>query len=459
AYKLGKLIEQRKLSPVELLDAIFRRIEELNPKLNAYLTLAQEQAYEAVREAERRVVAGDKLGPLHGIPTSIKDLNETGGIRTTFGSLVYCDHIPQTEGVMMKRLKAAGAIIIGKTNTPEFGLALHTENRLGEPCRNPWNTERTPGGSSGGAAAAAAAGISPLTQGSDGGGSIRVPASFSGIFGLKPTFGRIPVKVRDWGTGNFGCLGPLSRNVRDAAMMLNVMAGPDRSDYSCIRTSPPDYLKALDDKPRSLRIGWSPDLGYGVHVDSEVTSAVENAVKAFENMGHTVEEAAPKMGSPFYWGDINQNAVNGMAYREVLEKHPEKLTDYAKKRLQLVHELSGIEITRSWIEVEKMKGAMLDFFEKYDLLMCPTTATPAFRIGQRDKSLGMSVNEWPFCPFTIVFNLTQNPGASVPCGISSDGLPIGLQIVGRLQDEVTVLQAAAAFEQAHPWADKYPPVS
>jgi len=459
AYQLRELIKQKKLSPVELLNAIFRRMDEINPKLNAYLTLTQEEACQTAREAEKAVSAGDKLGPLHGIPVSIKDLVETKGIRTTFGSLALRDHIPQTEdGTMIKRLRQAGAIIIGKTNTPECGLAAHTENRLAKT-RNPWNTARTPGGSSGGASAAVAAGISPLAQGSDGGGSIRIPSGLSGVFGIKPTYGRVPVDIHDWGVSHVSCWGPITRNVRDAALMLNVMAGSDGIDYTCIRTPHPDYLKALDEKLGTLRIAYSPDLGYGVRVDPVVSNAVEQAVKVFENLGHSVEKATPKVSPPFELWDINASTRYFIPYRFLLEEHPDEITDYVKTYLEVARDATGIEVAKSWIEVEKIRAAMLDFFQEYDLLLAPTTAVPAVNIGQRDKSLGKGGIDWAFCPFTATFNFSRNPAASIPCGFSPDGLPIGLQIIGRLEDEVTVFCASAAFEQACPWADKYPSVS
>ena len=459
AYQLKELIKQKKLSPVELLDAIFRRAEEINPKLSAYLTLAQKEASRAACDAEKAVMAGGDLGPLHGIPISIKDLVETKGIRTTFGSLALRDNIPQTkDGPMVRRLKQAGAIIIGKTNTPECGLAGHTENRLADT-RNPWNTDHTPGGSSGGASAAVAAGISPLAQGSDGGGSIRIPSSMSGIYGIKPTNGRVPLDFHAWGISHISCLGPITRNVRDAAMMLNVIAGPDKSDYTCIRKPHPDYFKALDSKMGALRIAWSVDLGYGVHVDSDVVSTFKKAIEVFESLGHRVEEAAPKMSVPFELWDINASAMFSIPYRFLIEEHADELTDYCKAYLELARNTSGTDVAKSWVELEKIRGACLDFFEEYDLLLTPATAVPAVKIGQRDKSLGKGVVSWAFTPFTPAFNFSRNPAASVPCGFSSAGLPIGLQIVGRLEDEVTVLQASASFEQACPWADKYPPVS
>ena len=458
AYRLEELIRKKEVSPVEVLDAIFRRIEVINPKVNAFLSLAKDEAYRSAREAERAVIAGEDLGPLHGIPISIKDLIEVKGMPTTFGFAVLCNNIPKTEGPMIGRLRKAGAIIIGKTNTPEAGLAIHCENKLAET-RNPWNTDRTSGGSSGGAAAAVAAGISPLAVGTDGGGSIRIPASLSGVYGLKPTTGRVPLDVKDWGVNHVLCLGPLTRNVRDAAMLLNVMAGPDRSDYTCIRTPPADYLKELEGSTKRLRIAASLDLDYGVRVDQEATSAFEKAVKIFESLGHIVEKAAPKSIPPFELWDINVSTRIFFPFGFLLEEHPDELSDYAKFYLELARDSKGVDVAKSWIQVEKIRRYFADFFDEYDLLLSPTTAVPAFKIGQRDRSLGKGGIDWAFCPFTAAFNFARNPGASVPCGFSSEGLPIGLQIVGRFGDEVTVLQASLAFEQAQPWADSRPTIS
>lgn len=462
AYKLVRMIKSKRLSPVELIGAIFRRVEELNPKLNAYLTLVEEGAMQAARQAEAAVSREIDLGPLHGLPISIKDQYYTKGIRTTSGSLVYKDFVPNEEGSVVKRLKRAGAIIIGKTNLPEFGLANSLENKLGDACRNPWDTKRTAGGSSGGASASVAAGISPLALGSDGGGSIRIPASFCGDYGLKPTNGRVPYDP-DPESGaiiDCACQGPITRNVRDAALMMNVMSGPDERDYTCIRATPPDFLNELDGSLEKLRIAWSSDLGCAdIDVDPEVKSIAETAVHAFKELGHEVEEATPALASPFNVWDIVVLSQVGMLSGFLLDEHANELMPYTKSCLEFARKLSGTEVAKAWMEVEKWRGAMLDFFQKYDLLITPTTAVPAFLIGEESKKLGYGLIDWGFTPFTPIFNLTHNPAATVPCGFSSDGLPVGLQIVGRLEDDVTVLQASAAFEKVKPWADKRPPVS
>jgi aspartyl-tRNA(Asn)/glutamyl-tRNA(Gln) amidotransferase subunit A len=376
-------------------------------------------------------------------------------------SLVFKDFVPDTEGTVVQRLKAAGAIIVGKTNASEFGLCGSSENKLGDACRNPWDTERMAGGSSGGAGAGVAAGISPLAQGSDGGGSIRIPASYCGIYGLKATNGRVPKDFAAWGYSHITCLGPMTRNVKDAALMLDCISGPDGLDYTCIRQTPPSFVKALDSGLRKMRIAWSPDMGYGqygVKVDSEVAEAVENAAKVFAEMGHEVEKASPNTGEPFDAWDVSVASRYYVPDGFLLEKHADKIMDYVKLAMECGRSLSGVEVAQAWIQIERIRGAMLDFFQKHDLLLTPTTAVPAPMVGQRSREFGRHFMDHGFWPFTAVFNLTGNPAATVPCGFSASGLPLALQIIGRLEDEISVLRASAAFEEARPWAGKYPAV-
>jgi len=459
AYKLAEMIKSKKLSSVELMTVTLKRIKELNPKLNAYLTVAEEEAMQAAQQAEKALVTGVNPGPLHGIPIPIKDLYLTKGIRTTFGSLVYKDFIADADEPMVQRLKAAGAIVVGKTNTPEFGMAVLTENKLGDACRNPWNTEMNTGGSSGGAAASVAAGITSLAQSSDGGGSTRIPACFCGVFGLKGSYGRVPKRIEPWGVSHLACLDTTARTVRDAALMLNAMAGPDGLDYTCITTAPPDFLKAFDSRPTKLRVAFSPDLGYDVRVDPEVKSAFEAAAHLFQELGHEVEEAAPAIEAPFALWDMVAGVWSYVSHDNFLDKHADEIMDYTRLAIELGSSASGADVARNWIQVEKIRGTMSAFFQKYDLLLTPTTAVTAPPVGKRGRGLGYHYMDWEFTPFTPVFNFGRNPVATIPCGFSSNGLPIGLQIVGRLEDEVTVLRASAAFEDARPWADKRPPVS
>jgi aspartyl-tRNA(Asn)/glutamyl-tRNA(Gln) amidotransferase subunit A len=459
AYELAEMIRVKKLSPVELMQTILERIEDLNPKLNAYLTVAVGEAMSQAKTAETAVMSGSKLGPLHGVPISIKDLLPTKGMRTTMGSWVHRDWIPDAEGTMVQRLRASGAIIVGKTNTPEFGFACVVENKLRDYCRNPWNTNRNSGGSSGGAAASVAAGICPLGQASDGGGSTRIPSSFCGVYGLKASYGRVPKEIQPWGVSHVTCLDPIARNVKDAALMLQVMAGPDGKDYSCIPTRPPDFVKAISEKPKKMRIAWSPDLSCGVYVDPEVKKAVEMAANTFADMGHVVEEAAPTTGDTFDLWDVLFASRCYIYLRPLLEERPGDIMEYTRILLECARDLSGLEVAAGWAQLERLRGLMRNFFESYDLLLCPATAVTAPPVGKRGRGRGRGFIDWDFIPFTATFNLTGNPAASVPCGFSSEGLPIGLQMVGRLEDEVTVLRASAAFEEARPWADTYPPVS
>lgn len=461
ASELAELVRTGRVSPTELVDLFIARIEALNPRLNAYLTVASEQARAAAIEAERGLAAGGSLPPLLGVPVSIKDLQNTKGIRTTYGSYVYKDNIPEEDGVAVARLRLAGAIVLGKTNTPEFGQSSTTENRLGDHCRNPWHTARTSGGSSGGAAAAVAAGLGPLALGSDGGGSIRVPSGLCGVVGFKPSYGRVPAHGGLGGMPMFSHLGPITRTVRDAALMLSVIAGFDRRDPNSRRDAPPDLLGAFEGEPAShlagLRVAWSPDLGYAP-VDPEVRRAVELAVLRFDDFRCHVEEATPAAGVPFQiFGPlvaVDEYAASG----HLLEEHSEDLMRYVRSTLEHGQGIMGFEYSRLLRDLERYRASVADFFDEYDLLICPTTAVPAFELGRRPREIdGQPVAPlWGAFPFTAPFNLTGQPVISVPCGFSADGLPIGMQIVGRVGEEVLVLRAAAAFEQAAPWAHAKP---
>jgi aspartyl-tRNA(Asn)/glutamyl-tRNA(Gln) amidotransferase subunit A len=462
ATGLSRLIRSREVSVVELTELFYRRIEELNPKLNAYLALCPDQAMAGARAAQEAVQRGDSLGPLHGIPISVKDLEMTKDIPTTLGSLVFRGRVPDVDSVVVERVRRAGAIILGKTNTPEFGLSGTTENKLGGACRNSWNTERTPGGSSGGAAAALATGMSTLATGSDGGGSIRIPASFSGVFGIKPSQGRVP-RYGGYGrpaANQFSQSGPMSRTVRDAAVLLQVMAGPDSRDPTSMREQPPDFMAGLDAGVRGWRIAWSANLGYAT-VDQEVARLTAEAARFFETLGATVEEPNLAIEDPFsaFW-DIFATAAY-TSYGHLLEDHRDDLTDYGLRALEHGAYLSGADLNRALLRVDQLRRQMEDFFDGYDLLLTPTMAVPAFPIEQRPSVIGGREVEpfWGYLPFTFPINMTGQTAGSVPCGFSADGMPIGLHIIGPRGAEAKVLQASAAFEQARPWSDKRPQVS
>lgn len=454
--ELAQLIASRKVSPVELTEVCLRQIDALNPTLNAFLTVCGDEAMDSAKQAEPG--AGPDSPPLHGIPIAVKDLEPTKGIRTTYGSLPFKDWVPDQDSIMVERLKKAGAIVLGKTNTPEFGESTSTENRLGDDCRNPWDTTRTSGGSSGGSGAALASYMCPLATGSDGGGSIRIPSSFCGVYGIKATHGRVPTRDNGWSL--FSDPGPMSRTVRDSVLMLNLIAGRDSRDSLAIRSQPPDYLKALDGDVKGLKIAWSSDLGFGT-VDPEVLSVTREAAELFEDMGCALEDATPESGAPFEIFGTIVIVEDYATYRLLLKSHPDELMGYVKSTIEAGSRATGADYARAMSKLWKFRARMEDFFEEYDLLLLPTTAVPAYRIGERPREImGHKVNKlWGASPFTASFNLSGNPAASVPCGFSSDGLPIGLQIVGRWGDELSVLRASAALEKARPWADKIPEIA
>ena len=462
ATELTRLIAARKTSVVELTELFYRRIDELNPRLNAYLALCPDQALAQARAAQAAVQRGDGLGPLHGIPISIKDLELTQGVTTTMGSRVFLDRTPATDSLVVERVRKAGAIILGKTNTPEFGLSGTTENMLGDPCRNPWDTQRTPGGSSGGAAAALASGLCTLATGSDGGGSIRIPASFSGVFGIKPSLGRV-ARYGGYGrpaSNQFSQAGPMSRTVRDTALLLQVLAGPDPRDPISMREPPPDYLAELEGGVSGWRIAWSPDLGYAP-VEPEVVRVTSQAAKVFTELGAVVDETDLTLEDPFpaFW-DIFTTASYA-SYGHLLEDHRNDLAEYTRSALEHGASVSGADFSRALLRVDQLRRQMENLFDQYDLLLTPTMPVAAFPIDERPSIIGgRQVDPFlGFVPFTIPINMSGQTASSVPCGFTAQGMPIGLHIAGPRGAECRVLRASAAFEEARPWSVHRPPVS
>jgi aspartyl-tRNA(Asn)/glutamyl-tRNA(Gln) amidotransferase subunit A len=459
ATELAALIRRKKVSPVEVVDAVLDRIERLNPKLNAFVTLTADQARRDAKAAERALAKkGAKLGPLHGVPFSVKDLVITKGVRTTFGTPLYRDNVPAEDAPMVQRLKAAGAIMLGKTNTPTFGWIGATHNLLFGPTRNPWNLDRTPGGSSGGASAAAAAGLGPLHVGTDGGGSIRIPASFAGIYGLKASFGRIPAYPAS-GAWSLSHIGPMTRTVADAALMLQVAAGPDERDQTSLPAARVDYVKALAGGVKGLRVAWSDDLGFADTVDPEVRDLCAKAAQAFRGLGARVEQVRPGWPSPYAcWSEI---FCGGIATRMAPYLDRKSEIDPGLYRI-IENTLKNPPTTyvQAWFDRLAWWEHPRRLFEKYDLLLTPTIACPPFAIGLDNPTeiAGKAVPPYGWIPFTYPFNMTGQPAASVPCGFTRDGLPVGLQIVGRRFDDATVLRASAAFERRHPWAQHRPPL-
>jgi aspartyl-tRNA(Asn)/glutamyl-tRNA(Gln) amidotransferase subunit A len=464
ASGLLKLISTKQVSPVELTELFYRRIERLDPQLNSFLLLTRKEAMHTASAAESALMRGDDLGPLHGLPVPIKDTQMTAGIRTTSGSLVFEDRVPERDSAVVERVRGAGAIILGKTNVPEFGMVGTCENRLGDPGRNPWDTDCTPGGSSGGAAAAVAAFLCPVATGSDGGGSIRIPASFCGIYGIKPSHGRVSAFTGVEGRSMpnlFSQNGPLSRSVRDSALLLKILSGYDSRDPISLRETAPDFTAAVNRPIAGLRIAWSPDFGFA-DVDPEVLAVTSKAARVFEELGCRVEETDLVLPLPYDTYAALQTADCYTVYGKYLETHASEITDFARFFLEMGARVTASEYAQALGEIDLLKARMADLFEKYDLLLSPTACFPAFVNSEfpgQIKGKSAYPEQYWNGAFTLPINTIGHPAATVPAGFSTDGLPIGLHIVGRRRDEETVLAASGAFEQSRPWIGRRPPVS
>ncbi len=462
ATELKQLIAARKLSPVELVDAILTRIEQLNPILNAYLTVTPDLARARARESEARARAGTLRGPLDGIPYSVKDLELTAGVRTTFGSKWFEHNVPDTDGAVAARLKRADGVLLGKTNTPHYGHKDMADNLIGPPCWNPWKLDRTSGGSSGGACAAVASGLGPLAHGSDGAGSIRIPAALCGVFGLKPSLGRIPYYPSPdlWAGRSHN--GPITRTVRDAALMLGFKAGPDPRDPLTIDAPPEDYVAACDGEIKGLRVAWSGDLGFGA-CDPEVRQIAEAAARRFTDLGCTVEAPTVTWPNPREFHKIIWEVSVGTRNLEHALERPDWIEPSLAQMVINAGRVSAIDFQKALLARTEFTNAVTRFFEDYDLLLTPQmpvgawSGAPGANQGPRDID-GRPGTMFDRLCFTYPFNLTGQPAASVPCGFTSEGLPVGLQVVGRWHADALVLRASAAFEAAQPWADRRPPV-
>ncbi|OLB11673.1 MAG: amidase [Candidatus Rokuibacteriota bacterium] len=459
AADLAAAIARRKVSPVDAVKAVLDAIDDTKT-LNAWVTVDADAALKAARAAERAAMRrGVRLGPLHGVPFGVKDLVITKGVRTTFGTPLYRDNVPTEDAPSVARMKAAGGIMIGKTNTPTFGWVGVTDNLIFGLTRNPWNPERTPGGSSGGAGAALAAGMAPLHIGTDGGGSIRKPSAFTGTFGLKASYGRVPVYPASaaWSVSH---VGPMTRTVKDAALMLNVIAGPDERDPYSLPAERVDYVKALKGSLKGLRVAYSETLGLAPAVDPEVRDATAKAARVFRELGCRVEATNPSWASP--WEPWRAIFLGGIAAR--LAPYLDRKKEIDAGLLAIVEESLAwppAKYVQAWVDRLAWCAKAMVFFERYDLLLTPTVASPPFPHGilYPGEIDGVKVGREASSIFTYPFNLTGQPAASVPCGFTKDGLPIGLQIVGRRFDDVTVLRASAAFETARPWIARRPALS
>ena len=462
ATELIRLYRTRKASPVEAMEAILAQVDRVNPQVNAIVTLARESALRAARAATRVLSRRAELPPLFGVPVNIKDLTVTKGLRTTYGSTIFADHVPAEDALVVQRLKAAGAIVLAKTNTPEFGAGANTFNAVFGATRNPWNLARTCGGSSGGSAVALATGMGPLAHGTDLGGSLRIPAAFCGVVGFRTTPGLVPVYPRELAWDQFSVHGPMARTVADTALMLSVIAGPDDRSPISYPVDTREFVKAVrTPSVTGWRVAWTPDLDGLIPVDSEVAAVAEQGARVFRSLGARVEAASPNFAET---NDIVLSTRGLM----MATLHAEKLPRWRARMQQgLVWNIEqGLQLTPQEIgRGEKLRTILWQrvrtFFERYDLLILPTVAVKPFPVEQpypaeiNGQAL-TNYTQWFFLTYAI--SLTGLPAISIPCGRTRDGLPVGLQIVGRRRHEAAVLRAAAAFERAVPWADRVPSI-
>jgi aspartyl-tRNA(Asn)/glutamyl-tRNA(Gln) amidotransferase subunit A len=457
--ELTATLHARKASPAELMDAVLARIDEANPELNAVVAMRDRDALRADARAAAERIARGEARPLEGIPLGVKDLEDAEGLVTSQGSIPFRDRVARRDSTQVERLRAAGAIVLGKTNAPEFGYTAITKNLVYGVTRSPWDLERTPGGSSGGSAAALAGEVLPLVTSSDGGGSIRIPASFTGAFGLKPSFGRVPRGPFEyWDYGDTSVYGPLTKTVEDGALFLDQVAGPSPHDANSLPPAGLSYLEAVRRAlPGGLRIGFSPDLGYAV-VQSDIAAAVEDGARVFERLGHRlvrIEGGPPQLGRE--WGLLGcfESAAH---LHELLPTHE---ADFGRTFLAGVK--TGWNMTPEiWGRMAKLRIRLGEWcaetFARVDLLVTPTVPHdpppargpfPAETEGRPQVPAGVAA-------FTIPFNLSWHPAATVRVGLSRSGLPMGLQIVGPRHRDDLVLQAARAFERERPWHPEWP---
>ncbi len=465
AVTLARNVRAKELSPVEVIDASIERMDKLEPVLHAFCTPGPEQARATAKQLESDIMAGKDPGALAGVPVSIKDLVCTKDLPTVSGSHIYKDFYGGVDDVVVERLRDAGAIVTGKTNVPEFGYSGVGHNPVYETTRNPWDLQRTPGGSSAGAGAAVASGMGPFAIGSDGGGSVRIPASFSGIVGIKASMGRVPLwpgtkdetmpGVSSW--ESLECIGPMSRTVADSALMLSVISGPDMRDRRTLPKAEFDWMECLQGDLEGLRIAYSSDWGYAA-VDPEVRRVVGDAVKVFESdLGCTIEEANPGWDDPYgaFWGLVAaETDLIGM--RRLAEEHAHHMTPHLVDFLNTPW--TAEQLTSAVMARKGVANKAAEFMSNYDLLLTPTLTVPPFALNIQgvEKVDGQIVPPFQWLSFTFPFNMTGQPAASVPAGFTKNGLPVGLQIVGRHLDDPAVIRACANFEKARPWADKWP---
>jgi len=465
ATELIRAIRAKEVSPVEVTEAALQRIDELDNTLHAFCELTADRARSQARSIADAIVHGDDVGPLAGIPLAVKDLIATKGIPTRCGSPAYRDFVPDEDDVVVERVTAAGAVILGKTTVPEFGYSGVGHNPISETARNPWNPGMTPGGSSAGSGVAVATGMAPLALGSDGGGSIRIPSAHCGIFGFKASMGRVPAYpgcrderypgISSW--ESLEHIGPMTRTVGDAALLMSVLAGPDPRDRHSLPAGDVDWLTAPRGGVRGLRVAFSTDWGY-LPVDPEVREITARAAEVFATeLGCVVTEADPGWEDPAeaFWSlVVNDTDLSGM--RTMVAEYGSEMSPHLVELL--TKPWTAEQLTDGQTARKRLVNRMWRFMGDYDLLLSPTLTVPPFPVHMQgpERVEGRMVASTSWLGFTSPINMTGQPAASVPAGFTRQGLPVGLQIVGRHLADASVLRASAAYEQAAPWADRWP---
>ena len=450
ATELVHRIRARDLSAREVMEAHLAQIERVNPKVNAIVTFVPEQAVDQARAADEMFARGEEVGPLHGLPVAHKDLVDTKGIRTTSGSPIFKDFVPEHDALIVERLKKAGAITIGKTNTPEFGAGSQTYNEVFGETLNPYDTTKTCGGSSGGAAVALACGMQPIADGSDMGGSLRNPANFCNVVGFRTSPGRVPVWPALLGWFTISVQGPMARTVQDTALMLSTIAGPDPRSPIAITEPGSLFSHPLERDFKGVRIAWSRDLG-GLPVDVRVTAAIDGQRHVFEELGCVIEDGEPDFTDADEIFKVWRAWRFELAYAELLKTHRDQVKDTVIWNIEEGMKLSGPQIGQAELKRAELYHRVRKFMESCEFLILPVNQAPPFDVRQRyvteinEVKMDTYIDWMKSCYYISVTGL---PAISVPCGFTPEGLPVGLQIVGRHQDDLGVLQLAYAFEQA-----------
>ena len=456
ATEMASAVRDKSVSAVELTDAVLARIDRLNPQLNAYCTLMADSAREAALQADRKLVSGEQVGVLHGVPISIKDNIFVKDSRTTFGSKLHENEITAEDAPLIERLRRAGAIIVGRTNSPEFGWKGVTDNLVYGTTRNPWNLELTPGGSSGGGSAAVAAGLGPIGIGTDGGGSLRIPASFCGLVGLKTSYGR----VATWpgvSVGSLRHVGGMTRTVTDSALLLNVIAGPDDRDPESLPAEDVDYVEELGRGIEGLRLAYSPDMGFAT-VDPEVARLCVHSAERLADAGAVVERVELGWTDPYDCWRVFFYGASAARLGRIVEQQGDLLDPGLRACVEQAIQLTGLDYSDALTKRNEFWHQVRQVYESFDLLITPTLPVPPFAVNQdnADPFPGQQLGELQWTQFTYPINLTGQPAVSVPCGWTEANLPVGLQIIGRRFDDQAVLRVARALEQLQPWHDRWP---